>query len=66
MDMHRLMAKSAMVMTDSGGAQEEAPALGKTGRVLRRETGGPRPWKAGDGRACRHGAGKIELLAANS
>ena len=27
-DMHRLIARSYMVMTDSGGIQEEAPALG--------------------------------------
>jgi UDP-N-acetylglucosamine 2-epimerase len=41
MDMHRLMKRSYMVMTDSGGLQEEAPALGKPVLVLRRETERP-------------------------
>ena len=36
-DMHRLMARSYMVMTDSGGIQEEAPSLGRPVLVLRRE-----------------------------
>ncbi len=47
MDMHRLMAKSYMVMTDSGGIQEEAPALGKPVLVLRRETERPEAVEAG-------------------
>ena len=46
-DMHRLMAKSYMVMTDSGGIQEEAPALGKPVIVLRRETERPEAIAAG-------------------
>ena len=37
MDMHRLMSASYMVMTDSGGIQEEAPSLGRPVLVLRRE-----------------------------
>ena len=36
-----------MVMTDSGGLQEEAPALGKPVLVLRRETERPEAVKAG-------------------
>ena len=28
-EMHNLMARSYLVMTDSGGLQEEAPALGR-------------------------------------
>ncbi len=47
MDMHRLMARSYMVMTDSGGIQEEAPALGKPVLVLRRETERPEAVEAG-------------------
>ena len=47
-DMHRLMARSYMVMTDSGGIQEEAPALGKT-----RARAPARDGAAG-GRHCRH------------
>ncbi len=46
-DMHRLIAKSYMVMTDSGGLQEEAPALGKPVLVLRGETERPEAVEAG-------------------
>lgn len=46
-DMHRLMARSFFVMTDSGGIQEEAPALGKPVLVLRRETERPEAVAAG-------------------
>lgn len=46
-DMHRLMSRSYMVMTDSGGIQEEAPALGKPVLVLRRETERPEAVTAG-------------------
>ncbi len=47
MDMHKLMARSYMVMTDSGGIQEEAPALGRPVLVLRRETERPEAVAAG-------------------
>lgn len=47
MEMHRLMSKSFFVMTDSGGLQEEAPALGKPVLVLRRETERPEAVEAG-------------------
>ena len=47
MDMHKLLARSYMVMTDSGGLQEEAPALGKPVLVLRRETERPEAVAAG-------------------
>lgn len=40
-DMHNLMARCYLVMTDSGGLQEEAPALGKPVLVLRTETERP-------------------------
>ena len=46
-DMHNLMAKCYMVMTDSGGLQEEAPALGKPVLVLRTETERPEAVAAG-------------------
>ena len=46
-DMHRLIARSYMVMTDSGGIQEEAPALGKPVLVLRSETERPEAVEAG-------------------
>lgn len=45
--MVHLMKMSYMVMTDSGGLQEEAPALGKPVLVLRRVTERPEGLKAG-------------------
>ena len=46
-EMHNLMARSYLVMTDSGGLQEEAPALGRPVLVLRRETERPEAVTAG-------------------
>ena len=46
-EMHTLMARCHLVMTDSGGLQEEAPALGKPVLVLRRETERPEAVAAG-------------------
>lgn len=46
-EMHNLMSRCYMVMTDSGGLQEEAPALGKPVLVLRRETERPEAVAAG-------------------
>lgn len=46
-EMHNLMARCYMVMTDSGGLQEEAPALGRPVLVLRRETERPEAVEAG-------------------
>jgi UDP-N-acetylglucosamine 2-epimerase (non-hydrolysing) len=46
-DMHNLMARSYLVMTDSGGLQEEAPSLGKPVLVLRNETERPEAIEAG-------------------
>lgn len=46
-DMHNAMAKAYLIMTDSGGLQEEAPSLGKPVLVLRRETERPEAVEAG-------------------
>ncbi|MCC8170129.1 MAG: UDP-N-acetylglucosamine 2-epimerase (non-hydrolyzing) [Oscillospiraceae bacterium] len=46
-ELHNAMARSFLVMTDSGGIQEEAPALAKPVLVLRRETERPEAVAAG-------------------
>lgn len=46
-ELHNLMNKCYMVMTDSGGLQEEAPSLGKPVLVLRNETERPEAVTAG-------------------
>jgi len=46
-ELHNAISRSYMVMTDSGGIQEEAPALGKPVLVLRRETERPEAVTAG-------------------
>ena len=46
-EMHNLMDRCYLVMTDSGGLQEEAPALGKPVLVLRKETERPEAVEAG-------------------
>ncbi len=40
-EMHNLMNRSHLILTDSGGLQEEAPSLGKPVLVLRKETERP-------------------------
>ena len=51
-EMHNLMARSYLVLTDSGGLQEEAPALGKPVLVMRRETERPEAVEAGTVKLC--------------
>ncbi len=46
-DLHNAMARCYMVMTDSGGLQEEAPSLAKPVIVLRNETERPEAVAAG-------------------
>ena len=46
-ELHNAIWRSFMVMTDSGGIQEEAPALAKPVLVLRRETERPEAVEAG-------------------
>lgn len=46
-DFANLMAKVYLIMTDSGGIQEEAPSLGKPVVVLRTETERPEAVEAG-------------------
>jgi len=46
-DFHNLMSRSHMVLTDSGGIQEEAPSLGKPVLVMRDTTERPEGLAAG-------------------
>ncbi|MGN1047937.1 MAG: non-hydrolyzing UDP-N-acetylglucosamine 2-epimerase [Eubacteriales bacterium] len=47
LDCHNIMARSYMILTDSGGIQEEAPSLGKPVLVMRDTTERPEGIKAG-------------------
>ncbi len=47
LDFHNLLARSYMILTDSGGIQEEAPSLGKPVLVMRDTTERPEGIKAG-------------------
>jgi len=58
--MHALLNNSYLVLTDSGGLQEEAPALGRPVLVLRRETERPEAIEAGTVRLA--GVEETEIL----
>lgn len=47
LDFHNYLARSFMILTDSGGIQEEAPSLGKPVLVMRDTTERPEGIKAG-------------------
>ncbi len=47
LDFHNLMARSHLILTDSGGIQEEAPSLGKPVLVMRDTTERPEGVAAG-------------------
>lgn len=47
LDFHNFLAKSYIILTDSGGIQEEAPSLGKPVLVMRDTTERPEGIKAG-------------------
>ncbi len=51
-DFHNVMAKSYIILTDSGGIQEEAPSLGKPVLVLRDTTERPEGVEAGTLKVC--------------
>lgn len=54
-----LMARSTLILTDSGGIQEEAPALGKPVLVMREDTERPEAIEAGTARLVGTDAGTI-------
>lgn len=64
-DMHNLIDRSHLVLTDSGGLQEEAPSLGKPVLVLRNETERPEAVKAGTVKIAGTDAGKIFEMTSN-
>ena len=64
-ELHNLIDKCYMVLTDSGGLQEEAPSLGKPVLVLRNETERPEAIEAGTVKLAGVEEEKIFSLASN-
>jgi UDP-N-acetylglucosamine 2-epimerase (non-hydrolysing) len=64
LDFVRLMEKAHLILTDSGGVQEEAPALGIPVLVLRRTT--ERPEGVSAGTASLIGTDREDIVAAAS
>ena len=62
-DMHNLMKRSYLVMTDSGGLQEEVPSLGKPVLVLRNVTERPEGVDAGTLKLAGNDENKIYQIA---
>lgn len=60
LDFHNLMARSHVILTDSGGIQEEAPSLGKPVLVMRDTTERPEGVEAGTLRLVGTDEGAIE------
>lgn len=59
LDLSRLIQKSHLVVTDSGGLQEEAPSLGKPVLVMRQVTERPEAVRAGTARVIGTDRGRI-------
>jgi UDP-N-acetylglucosamine 2-epimerase (non-hydrolysing) len=71
LDLLRVLARTHLVLTDSGGIQEEAPSFGKPVLVLRQLTERPEAVEAGSARIVGTNAGTIvdaasELLTSRS
>jgi UDP-N-acetylglucosamine 2-epimerase (non-hydrolysing) len=60
-----LMRQSSLILTDSGGIQEEAPSLGKPVLVLREKTERPEAVEAGTARLVGTDTGRIVQAAMN-
>lgn len=58
-DFHNFMAKSYLILTDSGGVQEEAPSMGKPVLVMRETTERPEGVEAGTTRLIGTGEERI-------
>ena len=59
MDFHNILARCFLVLTDSGGIQEEAPGLGKPVLVMRNTTERPEGLEAGVMRLVGAGEGSV-------